>query len=97
MSEGDLKTLISRIDRLTRVIALDAVKAKAPQDQVNTLDGLGFTQAEIAAVTGMSQGNISKILKKLHGKSSGKPQESKPHVDKKSSPTQIHVETEHTI
>jgi DNA-binding MarR family transcriptional regulator len=76
MSEGDFKTLISRIDRLTRVIALDAIKEKAPQDQVKTLDSLGFTQTEIAAVTGMSQGNVSKILKKLHGNSSGKPQES---------------------
>lgn len=76
MSEGDLNALISRIDRLTKVIALNAVKEKVPLDQVNTLDSLGFTQTEIAAVTGMSQGNVSKILKKLHGKSSGKPQES---------------------
>ena len=67
MSNENIRTLVERIDKLTRVIAINAIKDLPPQQQVGTLDGLGFTQTEIAAFTGMSQGNVSKILKKLHG------------------------------
>jgi DNA-binding MarR family transcriptional regulator len=69
MSSEQVQTLIERIDQLTRVIAIDAVKDKPPSDQVSILNGLGFTQIEIASATGMTQGNVSKILSKLKTKS----------------------------
>jgi len=77
MSSEDIKALIERMDKLTRVIAINAVKDRPPQDQVSILDGLDFTQVEIAAATGMTQGNVSKILKKLHGASRARQPKSK--------------------
>ena len=73
MSNNDIKALVERMDKLTRIIAVDAVKGKDPQDQVSILNGLGFTQTEIAAASGMSQGNVSKLLKKLREASAAKP------------------------
>jgi hypothetical protein len=66
MSNDDIKSLVRSVEKLTKVIAIDAVKGKDPQDEVSILDGLDFAQTQIAAVTGMSQGNVSKILKKLY-------------------------------
>ena len=65
MSGEDIKALVERMDKLTKVIAIDAVKGKPPEDQVSILSELDFSQTEIAAATGMSQGNVSKTLKRL--------------------------------
>lgn len=73
MSSAEIKALVERMDKLTRIIAVDTVKGKSPSDQVSILDGLGFTQTEIAAASGMFQGNVSKLLKKLHEGSASKP------------------------
>jgi DNA-binding MarR family transcriptional regulator len=65
MSDEDIKALVARMGKLTKVIAIEAVKGKPAEDQVSILDGLDFSQTEIATVTGMSQGNVSKTLKRL--------------------------------
>jgi DNA-directed RNA polymerase specialized sigma24 family protein len=75
MSSDDVKVLVAKVDRLTKVIAIEAVKDRSPDDQVNILNELGFSQTEIAAVTGMSQGNVSKVLKRLYESSSKKVEE----------------------
>jgi DNA-binding MarR family transcriptional regulator len=75
MSSDDVKVLVAKMDRLTKVIAIEAVKDKSPDDQVNILNELDFSQTEIAAVTGMSQGNVSKVLKRLYDSSSKKVEE----------------------
>jgi DNA-directed RNA polymerase specialized sigma24 family protein len=69
MSSEDIKDLVARMDKLTKVIAIEAVKGKPPEDQLSILDGLDFSQTEIATLTGMSQGNVSKTLKRLRASS----------------------------
>ena len=56
--------LIERMDRLIRVIALDTIKGREPHEQVILLSQLDYAQSEIADITGMTQGNVSKIIKK---------------------------------
>ncbi len=58
----DQQRLVSLLERMNRLLALNLVKGMNLRDQVVTLDFSGFTPKEIAGITRKTPNHISVIL-----------------------------------
>lgn len=72
MDEKQFAILIDKLDKLSRVLVIPAVKdIGKEQDKIELLDSLGFKPSEIGKLLGKSPANVSVVLGNLRKKKKG--------------------------
>ena len=73
MESEQFKTILDRLDKIMRLLALQVVKEKEKeQDKIELLDSLDFRPVDIAKMLGKSPANVSMVLGTIR-KRSGTP------------------------
>jgi len=66
LDKNQFDAIIERLDRLTKLIALQSVKGEVrEQDKILLLSEIGFRPSEIGQLLGKSSTNISVVLSKI--------------------------------
>lgn len=69
MDEKQFAILIDKLDKLSKVLVIPAVKdIGKEQDKIELLDSLGFKSSEIGKLLGKSTANVSVVLGNLRKK-----------------------------
>lgn len=58
MSEDILKAIHSKLDTMTKLLALNAVKGRPFGEQIELLDNAGMSPSEIASILGKKPNNV---------------------------------------
>ena len=67
--ENILKSIDSKLDMLTKLMALDVVKGRTFSEQVKMLHSIGMSPSEIASCVGKTPNNIRVVIHGLKKKS----------------------------
>jgi hypothetical protein len=69
LDERQFSTVIDRLDKILRLLTIEAVKGKEKeQDKIDLLDTLGFKASEIDRLLGKSPGYSSVVISQLRKK-----------------------------
>ncbi len=74
MDERQFATVVDRLDKILRLLTIEAVKGKEKeQDKIDLLDSIGFKSSEIDRLLGKSPGYSSVVISQLRKKKQPKP------------------------
>ena len=69
MDERQFSVLVDKLDKILRLLTIEAVKGKeTEQDKIDLLDSLGFKATEIDRLLGKSSGYSSVVISQLKRK-----------------------------
>lgn len=69
--ESILKSIDSKLDMLTKLMALDVVKGRTFTEQVKMLHSIGMSPSEIASCIGKTPNNVRVAIHTLKKRSQG--------------------------
>jgi DNA-directed RNA polymerase specialized sigma24 family protein len=64
-----LLDILSKLDKVVKLLALEAVKGLKEQEKIGLLDSVGFSSADIGKALGKSTANVCTVLKQIKEKS----------------------------
>ncbi len=72
MTESSEALICEKLDRLSALVALEAIEGKSQIDQIELLRRAGYQPKEIAQLIGTTSNTVSVSLSKLRNKGNGK-------------------------